>query len=246
MLKIGGGEIKDFFMKQDAESGVKAMIEIAEAMAEMVTETKDAKKGDKDQKPICGKLFFSEKHDWEAAKTFERELKNAKQTIRIQDKKLVFNGHDMSSIVKPLEDGLKSMDLEKVGFTFASELVKDEGSPKKPVPSKKDDKREMLFHAAHFAKGFLKGAKVGEFDIKELAECIEHEPETEKMMMIANKEVYESFKYKKPELGAKGLIEAAEAIVKMVKEVAHTSKDQVDQNSRPICAKLFFKKTNHW
>lgn len=149
-------------------------------------------------------------------------------------------------MVKPIMESLMKGDLNKVGYLFASELVKDEGSPKKPVPSKKDPKREALYHAAHFAQGFLKGAKVGDFDVRELAECIAHEPKTEKMLAISNKEVYESFKFKRPEEGAKGLAEAAEAMVEMVKETAHKTKADVDKDQRPICAKLFFDKKRDW
>jgi len=155
---------------------------------------------------------------------------------------MLFNNKDITDLGMPLEKAITTGDYEKAGWLLASTLAKNEG----PVT---DRKKEGLEAAAEFAQGFLKGAKVGKFETKDLAECISHEPKTEKMMAIAGREIHMAFNdhtEKGAQMGVKGLVEAAEAMAEMVKETKNTTKEDLDKESKPICAKLFFKERHNW
>jgi len=66
----------------------------------------------------------------------------------------------------------------------------------------------------------LRGCKIGDFDAKELEKCLAHEPETDKMLSKAAREVFYSFRKNHPEEGVRGLVLAAKAMSEMVTEVA--------------------------
>jgi len=177
---------------------------------------------------------------------FEKELKDEKRTIHFADRKLMFNGHDITGILKPMMEAAKAHDHEKVGWILAATLTKEDGEPQP------DPKEKALWDAAKFAQGFLKGAKVGVFDVKALHDCLEHEPITDKMLEIAGKEMFESMKYKKPELGVKALVTVTEAMAKMVLETAPKKEGEYPnhhghhEHPKPICADLFFKEKHDW
>lgn len=109
MLLLSDKEIKEAFEKKDATIGVKALVEAAEAMAEMVKETvKKDKEGRAE--PICKDLFFQDRYDYSKAAVFENELMNGKTTLHMQGNKLMFNGKDISGMGEPLGKAIKSGD----------------------------------------------------------------------------------------------------------------------------------------
>lgn len=159
MLAMSAKDVFYSFRKHSPESGVKGLILAAKAMVEMVKETAKKDKNDKESaknEPVCGKVFFSDKHDWKAAEIFEKEVFDEKTTIHYnaKDGKMYFNNHDITGLEKPLADALRAKDYDKVGWLLAATLVKEEGSAPvkhndfKPHP---DRKARALKAAAKFA-----------------------------------------------------------------------------------------------
>ena len=91
-----------------------------------------------------------------------------------------------------------------------------------------DPKKYFAWKGAEFASGFLKGAKVGEFETKELFECVVKEQHAEEIFAKADMEIGESFKKKDVATGIKGLDTMVGFIVDLASE---TGKDK----KTPIC-----------
>lgn len=68
---------------------------------------------------------------------------------------------------------------------------------------------------SEFALGFLKGAKVGEFDITELFECLKVELNADKIFMQANEDIGRMFEHRDADEGVKGLDEMIQFIIYM-------------------------------
>jgi len=148
-------------------------------------------------------------------------------------------------MVGPLLRSIEHEEFDKAGFILAKTL--DESSHHE---HHHPHEGEFVWDAAKFAKGFLKGAEVGHFDVPELAECISHERKTEEILKKAAHEIFLSYKVPNKEvdhfLDLKGLKTAAEAMVELVREHRHHRWGDVKEHERPICARLFFSERHHW
>jgi len=84
----------------------------------------------------------------------------------------------------------------------------------------------------------MQGAKVGYFNTKDLEACLEKEPVTDKILLLADKTLKEAFEKHDASLGVKALTEAAEGMAEMIKEVVKKDKEG---RGKAICGKLFFQ-----
>lgn len=82
--------------------------------------------------------------------------------------------------------------------------------------------------ASAFAVGFFKGAKVGEFEGKDIYHCLEKEKGADKIFAEVEKEWKYAMEKKDINLGIKGLDESVKFIVDMALE--H------DEKHQPLCA----------
>lgn len=86
-----------------------------------------------------------------------------------------FNGQSFDEAAKWMGESYFKGDFGKVGYIFAATMDKEIHM----TPGPKPDRGPKM--GAEFAQGMLKAMKVGEFEIKDLFECLEKEEKAEKI-----------------------------------------------------------------
>lgn len=134
--------------------------------------------------------------------------------------KFTFNGKDISESGKWMADSYMKQDFGKMGWIFAHAMDEELAPAPTPGPGPKPDPKPCPFleHAAHFAQGFLKGAKVGEFESKDLYECLMKEKKADKIFEEVEKEWKYAIEKKDIKMGIKGLDESVGFILDMAME----------------------------
>lgn len=105
------------------------------------------------------------------------------------------------------------------------------------------DKRHYIEKiGAFFASGFLAGAEIGEFDVKDMYHCLEHEEKARHIFYEADMEIKKSFHEKNAEYGIKGL----DTMVYYIFDMATETWEDKRGHKHPKCPVLDCPKLAHW
>lgn len=214
-------EWKESFEKKDLKLGIHGLDESVRFIVDMALET------DEEKKPLCA-VIDQDREAWKDVKEMVAALKDPRRTLQAdKEGHLMFNGKDISEAGKWMAESLMKKDFGKLGWLFAATMDKELHPDPSPHPRPHPDEHEVMKFAAEFAQGFLKGGKVGDFEIRDLYECLEHEPTADKIFEATLHEWEWAAKKKDAELGLKGLYDSMKFIGDMALER--------DQEKKPVC-----------